>query len=75
MLDENRPDYKVLNDDVVIFRRHNRYYRLSNLANNWLPWQALRADQRQHQQPGLRSRRPDQSALFSQSHPLRQVLR
>ena len=37
MLDENRPDYKVLSDDIVIFRRHNRYYRLSNLANNWLP--------------------------------------
>lgn len=37
MLDENRLDYKVINDDVVIFRRHNRLYRLSNLANNWLP--------------------------------------
>ena len=34
---ENRLHYKVLNDDVVIFRRHDRMYRLSNLANNWLP--------------------------------------
>ena len=33
----NRVDYKVLNDDVFIFRRGNRMYRLSNLANNWLP--------------------------------------
>ena len=37
MLDENRVNFKVLNDDVVIFRRHDRMYRLSNLANNWLP--------------------------------------
>ena len=37
MLNENRVKYKVLNDDVVIFRRHDRMYRLSNLANNWLP--------------------------------------
>jgi len=37
MLDENRVKFKVLNDDVVIFRRHNRMYRLSNLADNWLP--------------------------------------
>lgn len=37
MLDENRVKFKVLNDDVVIFRRHDRMYRLSNLANNWLP--------------------------------------
>jgi len=33
----NQIDYKVLNDDVFIFRRCNRMYRLSNLANNWLP--------------------------------------
>ena len=33
----NQVDYKVLNDDVFIFRRGNRMYRLSNLANNWLP--------------------------------------
>ena len=33
---ENRVDYKVLSDDVVIFRRHNRMYRLSNIANNYL---------------------------------------
>ncbi len=37
MLDENQVKFKVLNDDVVIFRRHDRMYRLSNLANNWLP--------------------------------------
>ena len=37
MLDENRVNFKVLNDDVVVFRRHDRMYRLSNLANNWLP--------------------------------------
>lgn len=33
----NPVDYKVLNDDVFIFRRGNRMYRLSNLANNWIP--------------------------------------
>ena len=37
MLNENRVKHKVLNDDVVIFRRHDRMYRLSNLAHNWLP--------------------------------------
>jgi hypothetical protein len=37
MLNENRVKYKVLSDDVVVFRRHDRMYRLSNLANNWLP--------------------------------------
>jgi hypothetical protein len=37
MLNENRVKYKVLSDDAVVFRRHDRMYRLSNLANNWLP--------------------------------------
>ena len=37
MINQNRLDYKVINDDVVVFRRHDRLYRLSNLANNWIP--------------------------------------
>lgn len=34
---QSRLRYKVINDDVVVFARHDRLYRISNLANNWIP--------------------------------------
>jgi hypothetical protein len=34
---ESRLRYKVIDDDVVVCARHDRLYRLSNLANNWIP--------------------------------------